>query len=69
MKDQFKMVASCPNKDIYIRDMIAKCFYDTSNKAKYNLATGEVTMWDQIKPDWRVVVKGKRVRLEFKAGV
>jgi len=66
MKDQFRMVASCPNKRLYIVDMIAKAFYGNTPDAKYNLATGEVSMWGKVKPDWRVVVKGTRVRLEFK---
>lgn len=68
MKEQFKMIASCPVKDIYIRDMIAKCFYDTPNRADYDLADGRVIMGGEVLEDWRVVLKGKRVRLEFKTG-
>ena len=68
MKYQFKMIASCPNKDLDIRCMIAKCFYDTPNKASYDLTDGRVIMGGKVLDGWRVVVKGKRVRLEFKTG-
>lgn len=61
----FKMIASCPIKDLDIRCMIAKCFYDTPNYAKYDLTSGQVWIRDSLLPDWRVKVKGKRVRLEY----
>lgn len=66
MKDNYKMVASCPIKDLDIRNMIAKCFYDTPNRASYDLNDGRVIMAGKVLESWRVVVKGKRVRLEFK---
>lgn len=68
MKPQYKMIASCPNKALDIRCMIAKCFYDTPNKASYDLADGRVIMSGKVLDGWRVVVKGKRVRLEYKIG-
>ena len=69
MKDTFKMIASCPNKDLDIRCMIAKCFYDTPNRVKYDLSTNTVILGGEALTDWRVVTKGKRVRLEYKIGV
>jgi len=66
MKQEFKMIATCPHKDIFIRDMIAKCFYDTPNKASYDLNDGRVIMAGKVLDGWRVVIKGKRVRLEFR---
>ena len=59
------MIASCQNKDLDIRCMIAKCFYDTPNKASYDLNDGKVIMAGKVLDGWRVIIKGKRVRLEF----
>lgn len=66
MKDTFKMIASCPIKDLFIRGMIAKCFYDSPNNASYDLSTGAVINHGKVLDGWRVIVKGKRVRLEYK---
>jgi hypothetical protein len=65
MKNNYRLIASCGLNDLDIRNMIAKCFYDTPNKAKYNLETGEVSMSDKIIPEFRVIRKNKRVRLEY----
>lgn len=40
MKQEYKMVATCPNNDLAIRTMIAKCFYDTPNRVTYDLSAG-----------------------------
>ena len=64
----FKMIGSCINKDLDIRCMIARCFYDTPNKASYDLTSGTVMVSGKVIEGWRVIIKGKRVRLEFRVG-
>lgn len=67
---KYVMIASCPIKEIFIRDMVAKAFYESGgNRVVFNLSTGQIWLGGELKQSWRVAVKGKRVRLEYSTEV
>ena len=61
----YKLLASWPNKDLDIRNMIAKAFYTTPNKVSYDLHSQEVINSGERLEGWKLIIKGNRVRLEF----